>query len=90
MSADKKTKLDPADPITTIFVYSDFERNEERDNPIWLYVETNSGQSGYIPAFRIYFEETEHADILNNYFSNPPGMGVIKNSEGKFVFVLEN
>lgn len=85
MNAEKRAKLDPEDPITAIFVFSDFERSEEKDNPIWLYVETNSGQSGYIPAFRIYFEETEHADILNDYFSNPPGKGIIKKSEGKFV-----
>ena len=90
MTTEKKAKLEPSDPIIALFLVSDFDKNADKNIPIWLYIETNSGQSGYIPAFRIYFEVTEHADILNNYFSNPPGNGIQTRSDGKFILFPEN
>lgn len=38
----------------------------------WFFVQSKDGKYGYVPAEKIGFIQTEHADILNKYYLNPP------------------
>lgn len=38
----------------------------------WFFVQSKDGKYGYIPAEKLGFVQTEHADILNRYYLNPP------------------
>ncbi len=38
----------------------------------WFYVKTSNGKYGYVPAKKLGFIQIEHANLLNQYYLNPP------------------
>ena len=38
----------------------------------WLLVRTKNGALGWIPAAAVRFNFTEHAELLEKYYENPP------------------
>ena len=65
--------IKPEDRLTVVKHFENIviEKNKKRIDT-WLFVKHPTGVYGYVLANQIKFKNTEHADLLEQYYKNPP------------------
>ena len=72
-SSKKIEKLEPNIPFTIIKHFEKvFMQNGKKRISPYLYVQSASGKRGYIRGKVIRFLNTEHAEVLHDYYKKPP------------------
>lgn len=71
--SEKIEKLKPNTPFIIIKHFEKvFMQNGKKKISPYLYVQSKNGNRGYIRGKVVHFLNTEHADVLHNYYKKPP------------------
>ena len=79
------------DPNSNLIVIKHYERiattGSQKHQMTYFLVQAPTGEQGYILADKLNFQETEHADLLEKYYLNPPNKKTNWNSAKSFVII---
>ena len=79
------------DPNSNLIVIKHYERiattGSQNHQMTYFLVQAPTGDQGYILADKLNFQETEHADLLEKYYLNPPNKKTNWNSAKSFVII---
>jgi len=71
--SEKIEKLAPNDPFVIIKHYEKvFMQNGKKKISPYLYVQSTKGNRGYIRGKVVHFLNTEHAEVLHDFYQKPP------------------
>ena len=71
-NAQPLAALSSTTPITVIKDCQTItKQGRQQQKEHYFYVRVATGQTGYLPASKLYFDKSEHAPILERFYQNP-------------------
>lgn len=87
--SEKIEQLEPNAPLVIIKHFEKvFMQNGQKKISPYLYVQSAKGNRGYIRGKVVRFLNTEHADILHDFYQNPPLSKTKLNTDKAFLKII--